>query len=106
MTTSELEEFPEEQGYMNRPGFVKGNPLNNESYLAKCKESYPEWADILQEAHDKIVALDPGYNIVQIKDKFGGLRFYVHFSGDLSDEQRTEAYNIVSEAESAAGLLD
>ena len=103
---SEFEEYPEEKGYFNAPGFVKGNPFNNESYLAKCKESLPEWADILQDAHDRIVAIDPDYNIVQIKSKFGGLRFYVHFSGNLTDEQRTEAYNIVSEAELAAGLLD
>lgn len=93
-----MEEFEEPAGYYNLPGFVKSNPKNNESYLAKCKEVLAEWADVLQEAHDKILEVDPNYNIIQIKNKFGGLRFYI-------DSEVPQAYDIVAEAERKATLL-
>lgn len=71
-----MAEYPEPEGYVNRPGYVKSNPLNNESYLEQCCEAYPMWADILRETHSLLDKIAPGYNIAQIKDKFGGLRYY------------------------------
>lgn len=69
-------DFPEPQGCHNYPTFVKSNPLNNDSYLEKCCEMYPKWANLLRETHANLEELAPGYNIAQIKDKFGGLRYY------------------------------
>ncbi len=34
------------------------------------------WTDLIYACHDELVVLDPYYAIVQIKEKFGGLRYY------------------------------
>ena len=34
------------------------------------------WLDIVVEATAQLEALDPGFKILQIKEKFGGLRYY------------------------------
>lgn len=105
-----MEEYPEEPGFVNEPAFVKANPLNNESYLEKCCKTYPEWADLLRETHAKLEELAPGYNIAQIKDKFGGLRYYWDCPADWRDggvghvldeytERYSQASDIVRDAE-------
>lgn len=71
-----MTEYPEPPGYQNSPGFVKSIPRNNETYLEKCCVAYPFWADILRETDRKLEEIVPGYNISQIKVKFGGLRYY------------------------------
>jgi hypothetical protein len=47
--------------------------------------SYPEpyglecgagWKNIIDHTHDKLKYIDPDYKIIQIKEKFGGLRYY------------------------------
>lgn len=99
-----MEEYPEPQGCYNYPTFVKSNPLNNDSYLEKCCETYPEWADLLREAHAQLEELAPGYNIAQIKDKFGGLRYYWDCPTSWREdgvgvilEEYTERYNQAAE---------
>jgi hypothetical protein len=51
------------------------------------------WRPIVIEAFNKIESLLPGYEIIQIKEKFGGLRFYCENSGD------EEVAAIIKEAE-------
>jgi len=34
------------------------------------------WFPIVEELHKQMVQIDPGYTIQQIKEKFGGLRYY------------------------------
>lgn len=82
-----MTEYPEPRGANNLPSFVKSNPLNNESYLEKCCEAYPMWADILRETHAKLEEIVPGYNISQIKDKYGGLRYYIGMPEWWYDEE-------------------
>lgn len=77
--SAEYQEYPEPPRYKNEPGWVKANPLNNASYLRKACELYPEWSDEFRYADEQIEALVPGYNIDQIKEKFGGPRFYISF---------------------------
>ena len=71
-----MEEFPEAPGYKAQPGWVKGNPKNNAIYLERCYEVYPEWKQHIKAIDRLLNRLAPGYNIDQIKDKFGELRFY------------------------------
>lgn len=108
-----MKEYPEESGHVNSPTFVKGNPLNNESYIEKCCEAMPHWANILRDTHKKIEAIAPGYNISQIKDKFGELRYYWDFPtswredgvvGILPEheETRKQVDQIIWDAEKAA----
>lgn len=70
-------EYPEPQGCVNAPGFVKANPLNNDSYVEKWKDD--PWYPAIKQAHDRLTDLIPGYNIAQIKEKFGGLRYYFDY---------------------------
>lgn len=35
------------------------------------------WQQLVLDAHAKLVTVDPDYKIMQIKEKFGGLRYYV-----------------------------
>lgn len=67
----------EPQGYNSAPGFVKSQPSNNEHYLDQFKTD--PWYPILKETHERIEALIPGYNIAQIKEKWGGLRYYIDY---------------------------
>lgn len=34
------------------------------------------WANLIRQCHEKLVSFDPNYKVVQIKEKFGGLRYY------------------------------
>ena len=34
------------------------------------------WQSIIADTHKRLRHLDPGYTILQIKEKFGGLRYY------------------------------
>lgn len=49
------------------------------------------WQPLVRETHEKLVALDPDYTIDQVKEKFGGLRYY--FSG--SEDSPWDAMRIV-----------
>lgn len=40
------------------------------------------WWPIIEEAHNQIVGLYPDYKVLQIKQKFGGLRYYCSVDGD------------------------
>lgn len=39
----------------------------------------PGWHPILTQLHVDVVALDPGYEVRQVKEKFGGLRAYLSY---------------------------
>ena len=45
----------------------------------------PGWIPLITELHENIKALCPNYSIIQIKEKFGGLRFYAK---GLTEEAR------------------
>ena len=100
-----MEEYPEPRGYCAQPGFVKNNPLNNAIYLARCIEVYPEWAECLTEANDYLETVLPGYNIAQIKAKFGGLRFYWDAPEGADDEVVTVAREVIYRIEAKASDL-
>jgi len=38
------------------------------------------WGNLIRECHEKLVSFDPNYKIAQIKEKFGGLRYYFNAS--------------------------
>jgi hypothetical protein len=53
----------------------------------------PGWEPLIQRTNDRIEALFPGYQIWQVKEKFGGLRYYCDNSGE------PEVAQIIREAE-------
>jgi hypothetical protein len=73
----------EMRGYRSKPGYVKLHPENNQHYLDQFRDE--PWWPAISEAADALEKLVPGYNITQIKGKFGGLRFYVD-KGKCPDE--------------------
>lgn len=75
------------------------------------KELYVEcgtgWFDIVDELSKQIAAHvatfptgkeEPYVNVVQIKEKFGGLRYYIHYN-NLTDDQIQEIEQMVRVAE-------
>jgi len=55
------------------------------------------WEKIIYNLSKKITELDPNVEAVQVKEKFGGLRFYI---GPVIQDKADEVYDAISEAES------
>lgn len=72
--------YPEPEGYRVALGFVKSNPANNRAYVELWKDD--PWYSVIEKTYDRLNTIIPGYNISQIKVKFGGLRFYVGYPID------------------------
>ena len=57
------------------------------------------WHGLIIELHERLNAIDPDYRIYQIKEKFGGLRFYFACSSPLFHSEMsklTETYERIS----------
>lgn len=62
-------------------------------YGVECSSG---WYDLIIQCHKELLAIDPNYVPVQIKEKFGGLRFYFDTS---ETDDRIEMHRIVSKYE-------
>jgi len=67
--------------------------------ITEFKDTYKEyfpvgagWRPLVEKLVDDIIAIDPEVLVLQVKEKFGGLRFYV---GGASDE----VYALIDKAE-------
>ena len=60
------------------------------------------WYQIVVDCSKAIDAIYPHYKILQIKQKFGGLRFYLDIHGDATSEQRNQIYAIIRNYEEIA----
>lgn len=60
------------------------------------------WQPIIEKALTAIRLIDPGATVVQIKEKFGGLRLYMQPSEDAIDEVKWAVGAIASQAENDA----
>lgn len=61
---------------------------------------HPEgWDQIVFDLDVAINEIDPNYKLYQCKEKFGGLRYYVEISEDVSTEQWDKVYKLINEAE-------
>lgn len=57
------------------------------------------WFNIVYALHRKLVFLDPEYRVTQVKEKFGGLRFYADTVLDSDDVRYSIFYDLISAAE-------
>jgi hypothetical protein len=57
------------------------------------------WADLIKECDEVLFAEDPNYTISQIKEKFGGLRFYFNLS-DMDKYQKISSVIMTIEEKS------
>lgn len=62
----------------------------------------PGWQPIIEKLHTELLKIDPDYVVAQIKEKFGGLRYYFSFSEKAEPEQREQMDALVLEAEKEA----
>lgn len=60
------------------------------------------WLLIVEELNQKLAEIDPDYEIHQIKEKFGGLRYYVKLSDHAKD--RDKFYELINEAEAKSAV--
>jgi len=67
-----------------------------EPYGMECHEG---WKSIIEDTHNKLVYIDPNYTILQIKEKFGGLRYYFSTLLDYESVERNIMDDIVRAAE-------
>ena len=71
-----------------------------EPYGMECHEG---WKSIIDDTHNKLKYIDPDYKVAQIKEKFGGLRYYYDHSFESYDDIRREIMDdIVRAAEDEA----
>jgi hypothetical protein len=54
------------------------------------------WHPILEDLHNELIKITPDYQIYQIKEKFGGLRFYA--TPNMEDAPE-DYYKLIEEAE-------
>jgi hypothetical protein len=98
----------EPPGYASRPSFVKSRPENNAHYLAQYEDT--PWYSILKQTDEQLEELIPGYNIAQIKFKFGGLCYYFDYPAviptnpqqawhDSEEKVKAKVRSIISYAE-------
>lgn len=73
----------EPSGFYARAGFVKSNPGNNDFYIEQFKD-HP-WYPAIQSTHHKLEDLIPGYNVQQVKEKFGRLCYYFEYPNTIND---------------------
>lgn len=65
------------------------------------KWKYDPWFEILYKLESSLSTIDRDYEIIQIKEKFGHLRFYIH-----SDSHRhAEMNELISKAEFDAAKI-
>lgn len=59
----------------------------------------PGWQTIISDLHTSLSSLLPNYKVVQIKEKFGVLRYYFSSGSGASPDSIKAAYELVSNAE-------
>lgn len=94
----------EPAGYSSTPSFVKSRPENNAHYLAQF-EGDP-WYEVLVALDEDLEQIVPGYNIAQIKEKFGDLRYYVDYPTTATPGDIEAADELIEEAEIACYEID
>ena len=70
-----------------------------EPYGLECGDG---WKDIIDRTHEKLKYIDPDYKIAQIKEKFGGLRYYYDQTVDYGSTASQIMEDIVRAAEHEA----
>ncbi len=79
----------------------KGYPLSmlNRVVLGGGIYGIPDnWMPVLVKLDSELSKLYPNYSILQVKSKFGGLRYYVSGVGEAG-------YDLITEAEKACAAL-
>lgn len=87
MTTEELNEFLESIGGLNS-GYYTDRPPITKCGFFECNSG---WYPLIKELVEDLIKLGWNKEVCQVKEKFGGLRFYINEGSD-------EIYNRITEA--------
>jgi len=60
------------------------------------------WYGLVTDCDAELAAMDANYQLLQVKEKFGGLRYYFIPSQGVADEQRDAMYEVVARYEKIA----
>ena len=69
--------------------------LDESSSWFECDDG---WGPLIAELEAKLKALSPDYTVSQVKEKFGGLRYYAN-PGEVDSEASERFYDLIREAE-------
>jgi hypothetical protein len=59
------------------------------------------WHPLIKELEEKLNAIDPNYELLQVKEKFGGLRYYANTF--VTEREAQELFHLlIAEAEEAS----
>lgn len=60
----------------------------------------PGWEPLVDALHVRVIAIEPRLQVQQIKEKFGGMRYYYSIPSDIDEEKKHKIENLVAMAES------
>jgi hypothetical protein len=67
----------------------------------------PGWLPVIERLHADLLKIDPNYVVAQVKEKFGGLRFYAYPGGVNKAMDANKAfYDRIRQAENEAAATD
>ena len=73
--------------------------MEDDFLWVSCRDG---WKTIIRETDKKLKFIDPGYTVAQIKEKFGGLRYYYDQTVEYGSTASQIMEDIVRAAENAA----
>lgn len=65
-------------------------------FVTECDDG---WSELVRACHGELVSLDPEYAVLQVKEKFGGLRYYYATTHEPSDARAQLMRNAVEKYE-------
>ena len=89
MTDEEMDMFLESIGGLENGYFTDREPIKSCGFFA-CGSG---WYPLIKELIEDLIALGWDKKICQVKEKFGGLRFYINSGSDEMHERISKAEN-------------
>jgi len=72
---------------------------SNDEWIKDCHRHIgPGWHRLVENLHNAILNIEANYQIVQIKSKLGGLRFYIDYA-NINDEKSMLMIKLIQKAE-------
>jgi len=89
MTEEEMDKFLESIGGLKNGYFTDREPITSCGFF-ECSRG---WYPLLKELIEDLIAMGWDKKICQVKEKFGGLRFYINSGSDEIYERISKAEN-------------
>lgn len=71
-------------------------------FFVQCDDG---WLELVRACHEELVRLDPEYTVLQVKEKFGSLRYYYATTHEPSDARATAMRDIVTKYEALSSTV-